>query len=107
MSTTITARLDLLEGLACELTGLAGELSDDADRCAQAAGALSAGLGRGEGLTAVAAARGWSTLARALSDGTRSVAGALAAAVTAYRLAEQGRAEQLRPGGHGFTAVPS
>jgi hypothetical protein len=107
MSSTITARLDLLEALAGELTGLAGELSDDAERCARAARALSAGLGRDEGLTAGAGARGWATLARSLSEGTRSVAGALAAAVTAYRLAERGRAEQLRPGGHGFAAVPS
>lgn len=107
MSSTITARLDLLEALAGELTGLAGELSDDADRCALAAGALIAGLARDEGLTAGAAARGWAILARALSDGTRSVGGALAVAVTAYRLAERSRTEQLRPGGHGFTAVPS
>ncbi|GAA3183563.1 hypothetical protein GCM10010531_42240 [Blastococcus jejuensis] len=107
MSSTITARLDLLDALARELAGLADELADDADRCARAAGALSAGLGRDEGLTAGAAARAWATLARALSDGTRSVAAALAAAVAAYRLAEQDRAEQLRPGGRGFRAVPA
>lgn len=107
MSSTITARLDLLEALAGELTGLAGELADDADRCVQASYALSSGLGRDTGLTAAAAARGWATLARALSDGTRSTAGALTAAVTAYRLAEQSRAAQLRAGGRGFRAVPS
>lgn len=107
MSSTITARLDLLDSLAGELTGLAGELADDADRCARAARDLSAALGRDEGLTAGAAARGWATLTGALADGTRSVAGAVADVATAYRLAEQDRADQLGFAGRRFTAVPS
>ncbi len=96
MSSTITVQLDALEALAGELTALAGELSDDAERCSSAAGALHAGLSGDEGLTATCAATAWSALTSALADATRAVAATLVAAVTAYRAAEATRAEQHR-----------
>lgn len=93
MSSTISVQLDALEALAGELTALAGELGGDADRCASAAGALSAALNRDEGLNAAWAATSWAGLAHAVGDATGAVAATLGVAVTAYRDAEAARAE--------------
>ena len=99
MSSTISVQLDALEALAGELTTLAGELGDDADRCASAAGAVANGLSRDEGLTAAWAAASWAALANAIADATRAVGATLGVAVTAYRAAEAARAEtNARPG---------
>ena len=95
MSSTISVQLDALDALAGELTMLAGELGDDADRCASAAGALATGLSRDEGLTAAWAATSWAGLAQAVADATRAVADTLGVAVTAYRAAEAARSEAI------------
>jgi hypothetical protein len=95
MSSTITVQLDSLDALAGELTGLAGELSDDADRCAAAGSVLASGLNRDEGLTAVWAAATWAALARAVAEATQAVAATLGAAVLSYRSAEAARAESI------------
>jgi hypothetical protein len=95
MSSTISVQLDALEALAGELTTLAGELGDDADRCASAAGALATGLSRDEGLDATWAATSWAALAHAVADATRAVGATLGVAVTAYRAAEAARAEAI------------
>ena len=95
MSSTISVQLDALDALAGELTALAGDLSDDADRCASAAGALAAGLNRDEGLTAAWGANRWAALARAVAEATHAVGATLGAAVTAYRAAEAARAESI------------
>ena len=95
MSTTISVQLDALEALAGELTALAAELADDADRCAGAASTLARALGGGEGLTAGSAATTWSTLTRAVADGIRAMAGVLTAALAAYRAAEHSRAARI------------
>ena len=95
MSSTISVQLDSLDALAGELTALAGELSDDADRCASAVGALAAGLNRDEGLTAAWAAGRWAALAGAVAEATHSVGATLGAAVTSYRAAEAARAESI------------
>ena len=95
MSSTISVQLDALDALAGELTALAGELSDDADRCASAAGALAAGLNRDEGLTAAGAAGTWAALARAVAEATHAVGTTLGAAVVSYRAAEAARADSI------------
>lgn len=95
MSSTISAQLDALDALAGELTSLAGDLADDGDRCAAAAGALCDGLSGDEGLDALWAARSWATLAGCVADATQAVAATLGAAVTAYRAAETARAASI------------
>jgi hypothetical protein len=95
MSSTISVQLDALAALADELTALAGELADDADRCGGAAEALYAGLSGDEGLAAFGAATTWAALSRAVADATRSVGFTLSAAVTAYRSAEAARARAV------------
>ena len=95
MSSTISAQLDSIDALAGELTALAGALSDDAERCASAAGALAAGLNRDEGLTAAWAAGTWAALARAVAEATHAVGSTLGAAVVSYRAAEAARADSI------------
>ena len=105
MSSIISVQLEALEALAGELTALAGELSDDADLCRGASAALCAGLSRDEGLEAGAAATAWSSLIGAVADGARAIAGALIAAVAAYRAADRARAERIARPDRGFVAV--
>jgi hypothetical protein len=105
MSSTITVQLDALEVLAAELTALAGELSDDADRCAAVAGPLAGGLGGDAGLSAIAAAGAWASLTRVVADGTRTVGVTLSAAVAAYRAADEARVRRLGPRLPEFVAV--
>jgi uncharacterized protein YukE len=95
MSSTIAVQLDTLDALAGDLSVLAGELVDDADRCRSAAAVLHGGLSGDAGLDAGWAAASWSDLARAVADGTRAVAAILGAAVTAYRAADEARAEAI------------
>jgi hypothetical protein len=95
MSSTISVQLDALEALAGELTALAGELADGADRCAGAARTLVGALDGGEGLTAGSAAAAWSALVRAVADGVRAMVGVLTAALVAYRTAEHTRAARI------------
>ncbi len=105
MSSTISVQLDALDALAGELTALAGELHDDADRCSTAGAGLSAGLTLDECLTAVWAASAWAVLARAVADGTQAVAAALSAAVIAYRAAERLRGQAIARNGSGYVAA--
>ena len=95
MSSIIAVQLDVLDALAGDLAALAGDLLDDADRCGSAAAVLHDGLSGDAGLDAGWAATAWSALARAVADGTQAVAAALGAAVTAYRTADEARAEAI------------
>ena len=95
MSSTISVQLDALEALAGELGALAADLADDADRCGSAAGALFASLSQDEALNAAGAAVAWGVLTRAVADAVRAIAATLAAAVTAYRAAEEVRAREI------------
>jgi hypothetical protein len=99
-------QLDALEALAGELTALAGELSDQGDRCASTVGGLLAGLSGDACLDAIGAARAWAALAHAVADGTRVVGATLSAAVAAYRAAEAERAERIALRRLPFVAVP-
>jgi hypothetical protein len=87
---TVLLRPERVAALAGELTALAAELSDDADRCRAAAGALVDGLDGDDGWTAGAAATAWSRLAELLAEQTAALAGTLDGAVQAY-LAEDAR----------------
>lgn len=104
MSSIISVQLDALDALAGELSTLAGELHEGAERCASAAVALADGLSRGEGLDAAWAAGLWASLARAVSDAARAVADTLRAAIGAYRAAEAVRARSIA--GQGGHSVP-
>jgi hypothetical protein len=81
---TVLVRLEAVTALAGELAALAAELSDDADRCRSAAGALSTALDGDEGWTAGAAATAWAGLEELLAEQTAALAATLTAAVQAY-----------------------
>lgn len=75
---------------AAELTGLAAELSDDADGCRVAAGSLSAALDGVQGWRAGAAATAWAALEDVLAGQAAALGRTLEAVVQAY-LAEDAR----------------
>ncbi|SNR39141.1 hypothetical protein [Blastococcus mobilis] len=89
--------------LAAELTVLAAELSDDADRCRAAAGALTSALDGDDGWTAGAAATAWAGLEELLAEQAAALAGTLTGAVQSY-LAEDARI--ARGTGPGRSGVP-
>ncbi|SFE10567.1 hypothetical protein [Blastococcus tunisiensis] len=70
--------------LAGELTGLGGELLDDAEDCRALAGRLPAALEGEPGWTAGAAAAAWAGLLEVLAERTAALARTLAAVVQAY-----------------------
>ena len=80
----VLVRPEAVTALAGELTALAAELYDDADRSRGAAGFLSAALDTDDGRTAGGAAIGWSDLEDVLADRTAALARTLTAAVQAY-----------------------
>jgi hypothetical protein len=90
-----------LASLADELTGLAAQFHDDADRCRVAAGSLSTALDGEEGWRAGAAATAWAALEEVLAERTSALAQTLSGAVRAYldedaRIAgEMGRRREL------------
>lgn len=71
-------------GVAQELAGLATALSEDADNCRVAAGALSAALDGEDGWAAGAAGRAWADLGEVLAQQAAALAQTLSAAVQAY-----------------------
>ena len=75
---------------ATELSGLAAELSDDADGCRVAAGSLSAALDGVQGWRAGAAVTAWAALEDVLAERATALARTLEAVVQAY-LAEDAR----------------
>ena len=95
MSSIISVQLDALEALAAELRLLARELDDDADRCSGAAAAVVRGLSQDAALEAVFAASTWAEEVAGVAEGTRAVAGALPAAASSYRAADEARAASI------------
>lgn len=77
-------RPEALAALGDELTGLATELLDDADRCRGAAGALSAALDGEEGWSAGAAGTAWAGLQDVLAERTAALARTVDGAARAY-----------------------
>jgi hypothetical protein len=75
---------EALASLAGELTGLATELLDDADRCRAAAGSLSTALDGEEGWSAGAAGTAWAGLGEVLAERTSALAQTVDGAVQAY-----------------------
>ncbi|MGY1802781.1 hypothetical protein ACI78T_05805 [Blastococcus sp. SYSU D00922] len=73
-----------LAALAEELTGLAGELAYDVDRCRAAAGSLAAALEGEEGWAAGAAGTAWAGLEESLAERTSALARTVSGAVQAY-----------------------
>jgi hypothetical protein len=80
----VLVRPGALAALAGELTGLATELSDDADRCRAAARSLATALDGEEGWSAAAAGSGWAELGEVLARRTAALAQVVDGAVRAY-----------------------
>jgi hypothetical protein len=80
----VVVRPEAVTALADELTALATELSDDADRCRAGAASLSGALEGDEGWAAGAAATAWAGLEEVLAERTASLAETLTGAVRAY-----------------------
>ncbi len=80
----VLVRPEALAALAGELTGLATELLDDADRCRAAAGALSRALDGEEGWSAGAAGTAWAELGEVIAGRTAALAQTVEGAARAY-----------------------
>jgi len=80
----VLVRPEALAALAGELTGLATELFDDADRCRAAAGSLSTALDGEEGWSAGAAGAAWAELGEVLAGRTAALAQSVDGAARAY-----------------------
>lgn len=80
----VLVRPQALGALAGELSGLATELSGDADRCRVAAGWLSAALEGEDGWSAGAVATAWADLEEVLAARTEALAQTVSGAVQAY-----------------------
>ena len=76
-------RPDAVTAFADELTALAGDLQEDADRCRGVAGSLSRALDGNEGGTAESAATAWAGLGEVLAERTAALARTVAGAVQA------------------------
>ena len=88
----VLVRPEALASLAGELTGLAGELLDDADRCRAAAGSLSTALDGEEGWSAGATGTAWAGLEEVLARRTAALAQTVDGAVRSYLDADARRA---------------
>ncbi len=80
----VLVRPEAVVALADELTGLAAELFDDADRCRVAAGSLATALDGDDGWTAGAAATAWAGLEDVLAERTAALARTMTSAVQSY-----------------------
>jgi len=88
----VLVRPESLAALAGELTGLATDLLDEADRCRAAAGSLSAALDGEEGWSAGAAGTAWAELGEVLARRTAALAQTVDGAVRSYLDADARRA---------------
>ena len=82
---SFTVRPDDVEGLAAELTALAGELADDAGRVRSAASWCPAALDGPEGWAANATVTAWARLQEILVARAGALGDTLSAAAAAYR----------------------
>jgi uncharacterized protein YukE len=74
-----------LATLAARLSGLAGELEDEAGSCRTTAGTLADALGGGDGERAGAVASAWAELVEGLADRAGALAITLRSAAAAYQ----------------------
>ena len=88
MSEPISVQLDVVQGLAEELTGLAAELSADEALCGAVAGSFWAAVEGTPGYWASAAGTGWAGVLEVLAQRSAAVAATFAAACEEYRRAE-------------------
>jgi uncharacterized protein YukE len=87
-----------LEALAAELSALASELSEDADRCRSVASAVGAALGGHEGPTARNCVTAWASLEEVLADGARSLGSTLSSTAARYADEDYSLAARIRSG---------
>jgi uncharacterized protein YukE len=95
LSATITAQLDAIDALAEELSGLATELTDDAQLCRSTSVSLGTALGGAAGERAGAAGTGWGTVLDLVAQHTGDLAQTLRAVVDSYRLTDASLADRL------------
>jgi hypothetical protein len=107
VSHLISVQLDVLAGLLADLRVLGGELTDDAAVTAATGRGLERALPGPVGEEAARAGAEWATALAALTVRTLAVAATLDAALSAYRAADVGLAEQIDADGRiGATPVP-
>ena len=88
MSDPITVQPDAVAALGAELSGLAGELAEDAALCGSTASSLRTALAGAEGAQAGDAGSGWARLTGVLAARGKAVGAALGAAADTYRAAD-------------------
>ena len=98
MSTTIAAEFDAIDALATELTGLAAELSGDAQLSRSTAVSLGTAVSGVAGERAGAAGSGWTGVLERLGRQTGALAATLSAAVDSYRMADATLADRVLAG---------
>jgi hypothetical protein len=95
VSEPISVRLDVLRGLADDVSGLGADLAADEELCGALTGALWAGVEGVPGYRAAAAGAGWAGVLGVLARRSAAVADTLRAAGEEYRWAEEQLAEVL------------
>ncbi|HEV7212896.1 MAG TPA: hypothetical protein VGN47_14395 [Blastococcus sp.] len=95
---SISVQLDVVAALAAELAALASDLDEDSRLCHSSAATLATALGGDEGWTAGSAGGLWAALTGLVAARTRAIAGTLAAAVDAYRAADEAMAHRIGAG---------
>ena len=98
MSEPISVQLDVLGELLVELRLLGAELTEEGLDTTVTAGALAGALAGPVGADAALAGQAWSGLITALATRTTEVAGALDAALIAYRAADLEAARHIAGG---------
>ena len=106
MSDPITLQPDAVAALGAELSGLAGELAEDAALCGSTAASLRTALGGAEGAQAGDAGSGWARLTGVLAARAEAVGVILGAAVDAYRAADARLYSCIGPERHGSPRHP-
>ena len=95
MSESISVQIDVVQGLADELAGLAAALAGDGQLCAEAAAPLGAALEGTAGYWAAGTGTGWAGVLEVLAQRSAAVAATLTAACDSYRRAEAAMARLL------------
>ncbi|MPQ98149.1 hypothetical protein GB931_09490 [Modestobacter sp. I12A-02628] len=104
MSDPLTVQLDVLDGLAAELTALGAELADDAHVSTACGTSLGWSLDGGPGAETAAVGHEWGTVLGLLAGRATEVGATLSAAVAGYRALDRSAAE-LVAGARGRSAV--
>jgi hypothetical protein len=101
VSEPIVLRVDAVDVLVADLTGLAGEMSTGADECRSASPSLAAALPGEAGSVAAAAVTGWAAYLESLAQQIGSWSAALGSICAEYRVVDAALAAGLVDDGSG------